>query len=64
MRKGVLKMGKLLSVKEVAGILRLHEAVIRRYIRGGILPAVRLERGYRIDEKDLNNWLEGRKTGK
>jgi excisionase family DNA binding protein len=57
-------MGKLLSVKEVAGILGLHEAVIRRYIRSGILSAVRLEGAYRIDEKDLNNWLEKRKTGK
>ena len=57
-------MGKLLSVKEVASILGLSKAVILRYIRGGILPAVRLERAYRIDEKDLNNWLEERKTGK
>ena len=57
-------MGRLLSVKEVAGILGLHEAVIRRYIREGILSAIKLERSYRIDEKDLNNWLEKRKTGK
>ncbi len=57
-------MGKLLSVKEVAGILGLSRAVILRYIRGGILPAIRLERAYRIDEKELNNWLDKRKTGK
>jgi excisionase family DNA binding protein len=57
-------MGKLLSVKEVASILGLSKAVILRYIRSGTLPAIRLERAYRIDEKDLNNWLEGRKTGK
>jgi len=57
-------MGKLLRVKEVASILGLHEAVIRRYIREGILSAIRLEGEYRVDEKDLNNWLEGRKTGK
>ena len=56
-------MPKLLSTKEVANILGLHEQVIRRYIRKGILPAIKLERKYRIDEKDLNNWLEERKTG-
>lgn len=56
-------MPKLLSTKEVANILGLHEQVIRRYIRKGILPAIRLERKYRVDEKDLNNWLEERKTG-
>jgi excisionase family DNA binding protein len=57
-------MGKLLSVKEVAGILGLSKAVVLRYIRSGVLSAIRLERAYRIDEKDLNNWLEERKTGK
>ena len=40
-------MTKLLSTKEVANILGLHEQVIRRY----------------IDEGDLNRWLEERKTG-
>jgi len=55
-------MGKLLSVKEVAGILGLSKAVVLRYIRSDTLPAIRLERSYRIDEKDLNDWLEGRKT--
>ena len=57
-------MRKLLSTKEVADILGLHEQVIRRYIRKGILPAIKLEREYRIDEKDLNDWLEKRKIGK
>lgn len=56
-------MPKLLSTREVANILGLHEQVIRRYIKKGILPAIKLERKYRIDEKDLNNWLEERKTG-
>lgn len=57
-------MGKLLSVKEVAGILGLHEQVIRRYIREGILPAVKLQKAYRIDREDLDTWLEERKRGK
>lgn len=56
-------MGKLLSVKEVAGILGLHEAVIRRYIREGVLSAIKLERSYRIDESELNEWLKRRRTG-
>jgi len=57
-------MGKLLSVREVAGILGLHEATARRYARDGILPASKLERSYRIDEKELKAWIEQRKTGK
>ncbi|MBA7491867.1 hypothetical protein ES702_02415 [subsurface metagenome] len=56
-------MEKLLSTREVAKILGLHEQVIRRYIQKGILPAIKLERKYRIDEKDLTDWLEKRKVG-
>lgn len=56
-------MTKLLSTKEVANILGLHEQVIRRYIRKGILPAIKLERKYKIDQEELNKWLEERKTG-
>lgn len=57
-------MEKLLSTREVAKILGLHEQVIRRYIQKGILPAIKLERKYRINEKDLNDWLEKRRVGR
>jgi hypothetical protein len=33
-------MPKLLSTQEVANILGLHKAVIKRYIRKGILPVI------------------------
>lgn len=57
-------MPKLLTVKQVADILGLHEQVVRRYIRKEMLPAIKINREYRVDEEDLNNWLEERKIGK
>jgi len=56
-------MPKLLSTKEVANILSVSEKVVRGYIQQEGLIAIRLKRRLRVDEKDLNNWLEERKTG-
>lgn len=54
---------KLLTTKEVAGILNVSEKVVRQYIQEEGLVAIRLKKRLRIDKKDLNNWLEKRKTG-
>ena len=56
-------MPKLLSTKEVANILSVSAKVVRGYIQQEGLIAIRLKRRLRIDEKDLGNWLEERKTG-
>jgi len=56
-------MWKLLSTKEVAAILSVSEKVVRGYIQQEGLPAIRLKRRLRIDEKDLDIWLEKRKVG-
>lgn len=56
-------MPKLLSTKEVASILSVSEKVVRGYIQQEGLIAIRLKRRLRVDEKDLSNWLEERKTG-
>ena len=55
-------MPKLLSTKEVAGVLSVSEKVVRGYIQQEGLPAIRLKRRFRIDEKDMNEWLNERKT--
>lgn len=56
-------MRKLLSTKEVAAVLSVSEKVVRGYIQQEGLPAMRLKRRLRIDEKDLDTWLEKRKVG-
>ena len=48
---------KLLKLKEVAELLRVSERYVFRYIDSGRLKATKV--GYwRINEKDLKNFLE------
>jgi excisionase family DNA binding protein len=50
----------LLTVREVADRLGVHEQTVRRKIHSGVLPAVRLgARGtpLRIDADELERWL-------
>lgn len=43
----------LLTVPEVAERLRVHQMTVRRHIRSGKLPAIRVGRRYRVREEDL-----------
>ena len=44
---------KLLTVREVADILRLEEFTVREMCRDGRIPAVKIGRAYRIKESTL-----------
>ena len=48
----------LLTVPEVAKRLRVHQLTVRRHIKDGSLPAVRVGRAIRVKEDDLNAFLE------
>jgi excisionase family DNA binding protein len=50
---------RLLTVKEVAGLLRLAPATVRRRIREGDLQAYRLGPGYRVSRAQLECYLAG-----
>jgi excisionase family DNA binding protein len=50
----------LLTVAEVAGRLRCSEPTVRRRIRAGEIPAVKLGQGrsaIRVDAAELDDWL-------
>ncbi len=49
---------ELLTVPEVAAILRISTQAVYRLIREGRLPAVRLGRGVRVDHGMLRRWIE------
>lgn len=49
-------MDTLLSVRQVAFILRVHQLTIRRYIKDGRLKAVKVGGNVRIKEQDLNTF--------
>jgi len=54
-------MDRLLTVNEVAKILRLNSETVARYIREGKISAVKLGRVWRIEEKDLEQFIRERK---
>ena len=54
-------MSKLLTLKEVCERLRLHENTVREYIKEGKIPAIKFDRVWRVEEKDLDVFLSNRK---
>ena len=56
-------MAKLLKVDIVAKRLGVCRDSVWRYIRMGKLPAIKLSvRNFRIEEKDLNQFIKKHKT--
>ncbi len=55
------EMSKLLTLKEVCERLRLHENTVREYIKEGKIPAIKFDRVWRVEEKDLDVFLSNRK---
>ena len=49
--------GPLLTVAEVAGVLRVSNMTVYRLIKAGELPALRVGKNYRIREHDLESYL-------
>jgi excisionase family DNA binding protein len=51
--------GPLLTVSEVAKVLRVSNMTVYRLIKAGEIPALRVGKIYRIREHDLESYLEG-----
>jgi len=49
---------KLLTVNEVAGILRVSNMTVYRLLKSGQIPAIRVGKNYRIKESDVNDYLD------
>ncbi|MBW3576840.1 MAG: helix-turn-helix domain-containing protein [Actinobacteria bacterium] len=52
-------MDELLTVAEVADLLRVSTMTVYRLIRSGELPAVRVGRNYRVRRDELETYLAG-----
>ncbi len=57
-------METYLTVEQVASQLQIHWQTVLTYIKSGRLRAVKLGRGYRVDPKDLDDFVESIKTRK
>jgi excisionase family DNA binding protein len=51
---------QLLTVSEVADVMRVSNMTVYRLIKSGQLPAVRVGKNYRIRESDLDAYLSDR----
>jgi len=47
-----------LTPQEVSDLLRVSVHTVRRWIKEGHLPAYKLGRAWRIQEEELNAWLD------
>jgi excisionase family DNA binding protein len=56
-----VETNSLLTVPEVAGILRVSRATVYRHVADGTLPAVRLgdSGSIRVDRDQFDQWLYG-----
>jgi excisionase family DNA binding protein len=51
-------ISRLLTVAEVANVIRVSRMTVYRLIRRGQLKAIRVGRNYRVRSDDLNAYLE------
>jgi excisionase family DNA binding protein len=51
---------RFLQISDVSELLDISETTARRLVKRGSLPAIRVGRQIRIDEKRLQEWLDQR----
>ncbi len=49
---------EVLTVEQAAEYLQMHKGTVYRYIREGLLPAVRLGKVYRLLRQDVDAFLD------
>ena len=55
-------MPEIMTTKELAGYLRLHQITICKFAAEGKIPAVRVGRVWRFDKEAIDKWIsEGHK---
>lgn len=55
-------MDEYLTTKELASILKVNVLTVRRWIEAKKLPAIRLNKEYRIKKSDFEHFIEERST--
>ncbi|MBW1785029.1 MAG: helix-turn-helix domain-containing protein [Deltaproteobacteria bacterium] len=51
-------MAEIMTTKEIAKYLRLHEITICKYAAEGKIPAIRIgRRVWRFDKEAIDNWI-------
>jgi excisionase family DNA binding protein len=50
-------MAEIMTTKEVANYLRLHEITVGKYAAEGKIPAIRIGRVWRFDKEAIDEWI-------
>jgi excisionase family DNA binding protein len=58
-----VSLPRLLTVRDVAGWLSIHEKTIYEWAEKGKLPCIRVGNRLRFDASDVSRWLQARKEG-
>ena len=53
-----------LKLKDVASLLNISEGTLRRWANEGVVPAYRLNRQYRFNRTEIEDWLLRKKLGR
>ena len=52
-------MPEIMTTKELAKYLKLHEITICKYAAEGKIPAIRIGRVWRFDKEAIDKWISG-----
>jgi len=55
-------MADIMTTKEMAAYLRLHEITICKYAAEGVIPAIRIGRVWRFDRDEIDKWINESQT--
>lgn len=47
-----------LQISQVSDLLEISDTTTRRLVKNGVLPSVRVGRQIRIDQRQLQEWLD------
>ena len=61
--RAAMSFEPLLTLREVAALLRVHEKTVCGWVRRRDLPCIRLGGRLRFDQRDVLRWIAARKEG-
>ena len=52
-------MAQIMTTKELAKYLKLHEITVCKYASEGRIPSIRIGRVWRFDKEAIDKWISG-----
>jgi excisionase family DNA binding protein len=50
-------LADIMTTRELAGYLKLHEITVCKYAANGQIPAIRIGRVWRFDKEAIDEWI-------